>query len=165
MSIQALVLGKNAVQQYCDEFAAFEPIEDKESDIIKKPYIRKRDEAQLVHQSATLFRLEVSLICLPKCRTIAYALIANDEARIETLSRQLYYRMYYRAAKSHGQVQLDLLEQCVTIIHRTHLSTRTILRRCRTEVSWDEHIHDLNDLARAINFAMPTMNEKVLKGV
>lgn len=132
------------IQQHYDECqASAQEFEDGEAE---KASV-KIDRAQLLAQSASLFKLEVALICTPTCQKEVYALLAHDNVPLQDVSDRLYYKTYYQASQFHGQLQLDLVRRCNTTIHETHVNLRRVLKSRSLAVSFETHAAQFARLA------------------
>lgn len=124
------------------------------------------DRAKIVDASSSLFRLEVTLICLTQCQQEVYALLVQDDAPVEELSDIIFYKVFYRAAKFHGSIQIMALRRCLSCIQQAHKSTRSMLGICKRAVNWQDHHSQFQSISSNLRITIEhdTSKDKLSRG-
>lgn len=140
--------GHSILQALCRDIQAIEyPMSEK---TVKTS--SRNDVGLLRRHGALLFRMEVVLAYTESCRREMYAILLDDDADVPRLSRIIFYKSFYAANRNHGQLEVDLMGECLNTIHAAHVSTRHVLARCDEQVNWSDHGETLRSIA--INLGM-----------
>lgn len=166
--LQTLFSGAKPVAKYCEDIDALDDkisqaSETEVDDMVVIGQHKDFDKGILLRKSELLFQLEVTLTYLPVCPDEALAVLTRNDADLENLSKRVFYKAYYDASKSHGQLQLTLLHNCLDILHSCHKATRALLSRCETPVLWESDAITLGQMLSSLNSDENTI-EKVKKG-
>lgn len=145
--LQSLYSGKTPVQSLLDDLAQLEPEDDGLVPVKKE---RPQDKAILAAQSRLLFRLEVVLVNTQSCEEEVLQIVAADEVNMTKIASRIYYKVYYSASQSHGQLHMEVCERALSHLHGTHRCVRSLLARCDFDVTWDTHYLYFDRLSRAL---------------